>query len=66
VPHDTAEIALYQAFALCNATVRNATVREPDLRRCEALADRIGELLKRHDTADITLVHANSIRNALG
>jgi RecA/RadA recombinase len=57
--HDTAEIALAQAWALMNATAV-----EPDPGRREALADRIGELLARHDTAEVALAQARALYNA--
>jgi hypothetical protein len=42
----------------------NAAASEPDPRRREATAERIGELLKRHDTEEIALVLAKARRFA--
>ena len=56
---DSSVTALEQAKALFNATAEEA-----DGKRREALADRIGELLKRHDTADIAFRRVMALNNA--
>jgi hypothetical protein len=57
--HDTAEIALLEAHALCDATVG-----EPDLQWREVLAVRIGQLRASHVTTEIALLEAQALYNA--
>jgi hypothetical protein len=54
-----AQGTLEQARALVSATDE-----EPDAKRREALADRIAELLKRHDTPEIAGQLARALSNA--
>lgn len=43
--------------------IPNATLGEPDAKRREAPANRIGKLLKRHNTADVALQQVKAIEN---
>ena len=55
-----AEIAVLQAKALVNSSAR-----ELDAGRCEVLADRIGKIRDRHNTAEIALEQVKALHNAV-